>query len=277
MKSTPPIARLMVSFILGAVCPTYCPTRSSQVATTRWPLRTYPSWWRMRAIRSATVVFPVPGRPVKLMCSVGRSVASPRSSRSRATSSSEAISLMRVLTGARPTSSFASSSNTWSMLDARNAASRSTSSAATLVSVAFSFRPIGGVRVQRVPDHPVSALFAVEPEPGLVRRPVDDEAQRRGLPPVPAVVPVHLDVVVRERLAAGVDLEHDGGRVLEIEHRQPPHLPVRVARMRIVRVLHGHRPAVVETVLDLRLDLLVGERWQVGKRPLGHVHDGLLA
>src|SRR5919106_1055121 len=112
MKSTPPIARLMVSFVLGAVCPTYCPTRSSRVATTRWPLRTYPSWWRMRAIRSATVVFPVPGRPVKLMCSVGRSVTSPRCSRTRATSNNAAISLMRVLMGRRPTSSCSSSSNT---------------------------------------------------------------------------------------------------------------------------------------------------------------------
>ena len=34
------IARLMTSFVFGAVCPTYCPTRSSRVATTRWPFRT---------------------------------------------------------------------------------------------------------------------------------------------------------------------------------------------------------------------------------------------
>src|SRR6202007_364557 len=32
-------------------------------------------------------------------------------------------------------------------------------------------------------------------------------------------------------LKAGLDLEHDGGRVLEIKHRDAPHLPVNIARM----------------------------------------------
>ena len=61
------------------------------------------------AIRSATVVLPVPGLPVKLMCRVGVSCARPSFLRARSTSSSAAISRMRVLTGARPINSRSSS------------------------------------------------------------------------------------------------------------------------------------------------------------------------
>ena len=56
-------------------------------------------------MRSATVVLPVPGLPVKLMCSVGVSDEMPSFLRSRSTRSSAAISRMRFLTGFRPTSS----------------------------------------------------------------------------------------------------------------------------------------------------------------------------
>ena len=50
-------------------------------------------------MRSATVVLPVPGLPVKLMCSEGREDSSPASRRSRSITSSAAISRIRVLTG----------------------------------------------------------------------------------------------------------------------------------------------------------------------------------
>ncbi len=56
-------------------------------------------------MRSATVVLPVPGLPVKLMCSDGAPAASCMSRRTLSTTSSEAISRMRFLTGARPISS----------------------------------------------------------------------------------------------------------------------------------------------------------------------------
>ena len=56
-------------------------------------------------MRSATVVFPVPGLPVKLMCSEGRAQARPCSRRRRSMTSSAAISRMRVFTGSSATRS----------------------------------------------------------------------------------------------------------------------------------------------------------------------------
>src|ERR1700694_3663510 len=283
MNSTPPIARLMTSFVFGAVWPTYWPTRTSRVATTRWPLRAKPSWFRILAIRIATVVLPVPGRPVKLMCRVGRSVVRPRCSRTRATRSSAAISRIRVLIGVSPISSRSSSSSSCWMLDARNSAPRSTrpASAARAASVLFSVAlPLGALRrvgVQGVPHHAILHFLTLEPESRLVLRAIDEKTQRRRLAPVGAVVAVHLDVKIGKRLPAGVDLEHDGRRILQVEHRQRPHVPERVARMRIVGVLDRHRPVVVDAVLDLRLDLLLAEVWQIGKCPLGDPHGRRLA
>src|SRR5437870_2503842 len=96
MNSTPPIAFLITSLVLGAVWPMYCPTRSSRVTATRWPLRTYPRRCRMVAIRMATVVLPVPGLPVKHMCRLGPPAVKPRSRRSRSTSSTARVSRIRV-------------------------------------------------------------------------------------------------------------------------------------------------------------------------------------
>jgi hypothetical protein len=56
-------------------------------------------------MRSATVVFPVPGFPVKDICSVGVSLVSASFCRALSMTRSEAISRIRVLTGFRPTSS----------------------------------------------------------------------------------------------------------------------------------------------------------------------------
>src|SRR6266404_4945543 len=112
MKSTPPIARFSTSLLFGAVWPMYCPTRSSRVTATRWPLRTYPRRNRISAMRSATVVLPVPGLPVKLMCRLGACACSPRFMRSLSITSSAAMSRMRALIGVRPTRSRSSSSIT---------------------------------------------------------------------------------------------------------------------------------------------------------------------
>src|SRR5690606_28246931 len=76
-------------------------------------------------MRIATVVLPVPGLPVKLMCSDGCSVASPRRWRTRSTSSRAAISRTRRLTGARPTRSRSRDSSTSPMPASRNSAPRS--------------------------------------------------------------------------------------------------------------------------------------------------------
>ena len=59
----------------------------------------------MLAIRSATVVLPVPGLPVNDMCNVGASEVMFMRLRMRSISSSEAISRIRVFTGLNPISS----------------------------------------------------------------------------------------------------------------------------------------------------------------------------
>src|SRR3979411_1644237 len=63
-------------------------------------------------MRSATVVLPVPGLPVKLMCRLGACAARPRFVRSLSITSSAGMSRMRALIGGRPTRSRSSSSIT---------------------------------------------------------------------------------------------------------------------------------------------------------------------
>src|ERR687895_477616 len=230
MKSTPPYAFFRASLVFGAVCPTYWPTRSSRVTETRCPRSTYPSRWRIAAMRRATVVFPVPGLPVKHMCSDGRSDASPCSRRRRSTTSSAPVALPG--------------------------------------------RGVRRVGMQAIVHGAVAPVRPLEAEARLVARTVDDEAQRRRLPAVARVVGDHLDVVVGELLAAGRDLAHRNPSLAgrQVEQRQVPHLPVRVPRMRVVRVLDRDRPAVAERVPDLRLDLLVGEVRKEGEGALCDSH-----
>ena len=52
-----------------------------------------------------------------------------------------------------------------------------------------------------------------------------------------------------------LELHQDALGVVEVEHRQAPHLPVGVARMRVVGELQSPRPAVLGAVLDLGEDL----------------------
>ena len=66
----------------------------------------------MSAILSATVVFPVPGLPVRLMCSVGGWELRAISSRSLSITSRAAISRMRPFTGSSATRSRSSCSST---------------------------------------------------------------------------------------------------------------------------------------------------------------------
>src|SRR5882757_8002941 len=105
MNRTPPIAFFNISLVFGAVWPIYCPTSSSRVTDTTWSRRTKPSLWRILAIRSATVVLPVPGLPVNDICNVGTSVVRSMRLRIRSISNSDAISRIRVLTGFSPISS----------------------------------------------------------------------------------------------------------------------------------------------------------------------------
>ena len=116
-------------------------------------------------MRSATVVLPVPGLPVKLMCSDGRAAVSPASARSRSITSSAAISRMRLLTGASATSSRSSSSST--ARDASRARPRRRRRALMRYRL-----PAGGVgRRTRAACSGCGgrALLALEPEARLVR------------------------------------------------------------------------------------------------------------
>ena len=71
MNSTPPIAFVTTALVFGAVWPMNWPNRSSRVTAIKWPLRAWPSCLSTLAVRIATVVLPVPGLPVKHMCSEG--------------------------------------------------------------------------------------------------------------------------------------------------------------------------------------------------------------
>src|SRR5882724_11306 len=116
-----------------------------------------------------------------------------------------------------------------------------------------------GMAADRVVDATARSFGADKFEPGLLRRTVDDERHADGLESLFRVEGEHLYVFLGMRLAAGIDLEHHARRVLHVEHRRVPHRPKSVARVWIVRELDGHRPALTERVLDLPLDLVVGE------------------
>ena len=72
----------MAFWVRGAVWPTYCPTRSARATSTSWPPDRAPMAFKYRETMRATVVLPVPGLPVKIMCMEGESAFRPRSFRS---------------------------------------------------------------------------------------------------------------------------------------------------------------------------------------------------
>src|SRR3569832_2252224 len=96
-------------------------------------------------------------------------------------------------------------------------------------------------------------------EAGLFLRTDVNERQGRRLLAARAVERGQADVMAGKGLAAIVDLHEEAAGILEIEHGHAEHYPVGVARVRVVGVLDVDRPAVLECVLDLRGDLLVGE------------------
>ena len=233
-------------------------------------------------MRSATVVLPVPGLPVKLMCSDGRVQARPSSRRRRSTTSSAAISRMRVLTGSSATRSASICASTrLDVAGGRRVGHDHGHARRPPLPVAVPRRPvampggrIGRVGVDRVADLAVGLLLALDREARLDRRAPDHEGERRGLAPERAVVADDLHVPVRPRLARSADLAHDDVDVVldEVELRRRPHLPQRVARVRVVGVLDHDRPALAQGVAQLGLDLRVGQVGQVGERSLGDPH-----
>src|ERR1700694_85881 len=139
-------------------------------------------------MRMATVVLPVPGLPVKLMCSDGDSDARPCSRRSLSTTSNEATSPTRVFTGARPTSSRSKRSMTVrtpaTPSDAATLGVAVTLGVATALGVAatlgvaipLSTGSLGCIGVQSVFYLPVLELRSFDAKSGFDKRPVYDKA-----------------------------------------------------------------------------------------------------
>src|SRR6202165_4843974 len=313
MNSTPPMARLMTSCVLGAVCPTYWPTRSSRVTLTRWPFRMNPSLYRISPIRMAIVVLPAPGLPVKHMCNVGGSDSSPMVRRRRSTTNRAAISRIRAFTSRSATSSRSSRLRTSSMRASRIKSRGSTrvlsemsgnaprsgggpsrsgrpgpsGGIATGEPAAAVMKPTGlpvrgmrltlitlagrlvrGIGMKRVANDAIFRLLPFQPKARLVSGPVDDELQAGRLLRELGVVQGHPDIEVGERFATPLHLIESRRCILDVEHRHAPHLPVDVPRMRVVGELHRRSPAMVDPVLDLDLDLLVGQVRKVRERTL---------
>src|SRR5579883_386259 len=246
-------------------------------------------------MRSATVVFPVPGLPVKHMCSEGDCACSPIPRRSRSMTSSAAMSRMRCLMGVSPMRSCSSSaitSSTWlsrsTSATRRGAAASSAgviavvpsasvlAAASTLVmidasgrAVALAFRVVGCVGGDAVADRSTLDLLPREPESRLTRRAIDDEGHARGLPATRRIEGGDANVVVREGLAARIELHEHAGRILQVEHGVAMHFPVGVARVRVIGVLDADGPVVLERIVELPGELLVGEIRQERELPLG--------
>src|SRR5258706_13550693 len=309
MNSTPPIALFRTSLVFGAVWPMYWPTRSSRVTATRWPLRTYPSRCRICAMRIATVVFPVPGLPVKDMCSEGEPPTRPTCLRARSTRSSAAMSRMRAFTGLSPISSASSSSSTSVTFEPESSASKSTRSEATaadapaapgapgvprvpvmavapVVAVAgdlsftrvplcvtLPFRRLRGIALDGVLNLASAHLVPLQQEAGFNGRSIDDERQPGGLEAQCRVESVHPYVGLRMRFAAGDHLRHGAGGVTQVEHGVAPHFPVEIPGVRIVRVLDPDRPALLQRIADLRPDFGFRQIGKEGKGALGDFHE----
>src|SRR4051794_18892339 len=307
MNSTPPIAFFRISFVLGAVWPIYWPTRSSRVTEITCPRRTKPRPCRIFAMRNATVVLPVPGLPVNDMCSVGGDEASPARCRIRSISKSDAIWRTRFFTGFNPISSCSSCCSVPVIPAASASLRRSKLVSPGSVVIAWGTSSIGtskkrasprgsgeaveteqgvlraeenelGWRVCGLPAHggvadrATAHLLPHQLELGFLRRAVDDERDPHRFPPMAGVEAAEADVSGAIHSAGFGELHHHAGGVLEIEHRQAPHLPIGVAGMRIVGELDVHGPTIGQAILHLLGDLVVGQIGQEREAALGQLH-----
>ncbi len=69
---------------------------------------------------------------------------------------------------------------------------------------------------------------------------------------------------------------HDPRGVAQVEHRRAPHLPVRIARVRVISELDAQSPLLVECVLHLFANLFIGEVRKKREGALGNAHDEVL-
>src|SRR6478735_1036476 len=105
---------------------------------------------------------------------------------------------------------------------------------AGVIAVPLAGRLCRGVGKGGVSDSAVGTFGPFEAETRLLGGALDDEREGGGLPAETSVIGVESHVGVGVRGPAGIDLEQDPGGVLEIEHRQAPHLPVHVAWVWVV-------------------------------------------
>ncbi len=68
INNIPPIASSTALFTFGAVCPTYSAIKPDLSTVTTCPFGNTPIAARISPNNFATVVFPVPGLPVKTIC-----------------------------------------------------------------------------------------------------------------------------------------------------------------------------------------------------------------
>ncbi len=160
--------------------------------------------------------------------------------RMRSISSSEAISLIRVLTGFSPINSRSSSdpaprrcrtsSNSRRKIDLRRGrrvadAASTTDQRAHDPAVALASRSIGRIGSRRIADVAASHLMPLEPEARLFLRPVDDEGEPHRLPAMAGVERRQADVAVAIHLAAFGQLHHHAGGVAESRTSAGPTCP----------------------------------------------------
>src|SRR5438874_1473983 len=122
--------------------------------------------------------------------------------------------------------------------------------------------------MQGVAHDTVMGLLTGQAETRIVWRPVHDEREGDALAPLAAVVDTYPDIVMRVGFATLVDRIENGHRIPDVKHWQSPHFPVGVARMGIVGKFYVDGPVVVQTVLYLHTDFVVGQRRQEGKGSL---------
>src|ERR1700722_1354263 len=248
-------------------------------------------------MRRATVVLPVPGLPVKDMCRLGASASSPRFMRSLSITSNAAMSRMRLLTGASPTRAPSSSSRPkparlWastSVIVRAPTAPSVGAAGATGVSadavgegacrpgIWYSGAAMAGALLacagHGIAQRAAAAFLASQTETGVVLRPIDDEAHRDRFHAPRGIKRHEADIVTRKGLAAAAHFQHDAGGILEIEHGKAEHLPVGVARMRVVGVFDAPCIAFAETVVDLQRNLRVVELGEVAELALRDAGD----
>src|ERR1700687_994759 len=140
---------------------------------------------------------------------------------------------------------------------------------------ALAFGPVGCVAVHRVADGAAPGLLTYERETRLAYRAVDDEAHDDALHAARGVEGNQADVVLREALAAVLQLHQHPGSILQIEHRHAEPFPVGIARVRIGGVLEPPGVPAAKAVLDLQRNFRVRQFRQEAELPLRDLPYGV--